>query len=67
MGAIVSKPCFSALRYLDLGGNRIGDEGAELLLSAEHLSPSCTLDLHDNDISSGMMAKLRARYQIVRG
>jgi uncharacterized protein (TIGR02996 family) len=64
---LVRKPCFRALRSLDLGGNRIGDEGAELLLSAEHLSPSCKLDLTHNDVSSGMMAKLRTRYQFGYG
>jgi uncharacterized protein (TIGR02996 family) len=61
---LVRKPCFSSLRSLDLGGNRIGDEGAELLLSAEHLGPSCKLDVSNNDISSGMIAKLRTRYQL---
>jgi uncharacterized protein (TIGR02996 family) len=64
---LVRKPCFSALRSLDLGGNGIGDKGAELLLSAQHLSPSCALHVTDNDISSDMMTKLRTRYKFPYG
>jgi hypothetical protein len=62
LSTLIQKPCFRTLRSLNLFGNQIGDEGAQLLLSAEYLSDSCKLNVRNNAISSNMMLALRARY-----
>ncbi len=62
MGELVRCPHLAEVRLLDLSGNRIGDVGADLLLSCEYLRGLRELRLAGNDLSAAVEARWRTRF-----
>ena len=62
MGELARCPHLTRLAVLDLTGNRIGDAGAEHLLTCPHLEGLRELHLQGNDLTDGMEARCRRRF-----
>ncbi len=62
VGKLVRCPHLAEVRLLDLSGNRIGDAGADLLLSCEYLRGLRELRLAGNDLSAEVEARWRTRF-----